>query len=189
MDPDHETNPQHRHPKVAVDIMSTEGRALFEGSCGEIVEPGDDGVEYDPSSSFDCALDLSQGTPRFYIMRLEDRGMGFDRITHHAQVTQCLSLMSPRHLDYWYLGVAAPTLDSDRGPDLHEDVHVFRIPFGVIVKLNKGTWHAGPLWRNPDPDGVAVDQASFFNLELSDTNVRDHTTHVFVDTRCEIIDT
>jgi hypothetical protein len=38
----------------------------------------------------DVALDLSQGRPRFYIMRLEGRGLGFDRMARHNRVTQCL---------------------------------------------------------------------------------------------------
>jgi hypothetical protein len=32
--------------------------------------------------------------------------------------------------------------------------------------LLRGAWHAGPLFEAPE--------ASFFNLELSDTNVTDH---------------
>jgi hypothetical protein len=36
----------------------------------------------------------------------------------------------------------------------------------VAVMLFRGTWHAGPLFEGA--------KASFFNLELSDTNVTDH---------------
>jgi ureidoglycolate hydrolase len=38
----------------------------------------------------DVALDLSQGRPRFYIMRLIGRGLSFDRMARHDRVTQCL---------------------------------------------------------------------------------------------------
>lgn len=158
--------------KKPIDILSPEGQKLFE-TCGHIVHPGDDGIVYDPSSSFDCELDLSQGTPRFYIMRLKNRGLGFDRITFHSHVTQCLSSSD---ISEWYLGVSKPSHDVNKYPDLENDVLVFRIPRGVIVKLHKATWHAGPLFSE--------DQGDFFNLELADTNVTDHNTHVYEDTMC-----
>ncbi|XP_024517675.1 uncharacterized protein LOC9657510 [Selaginella moellendorffii] len=44
----------------------------------------------------------------------------------------------------------------------------------LSCKLNEGTWHAGPLFGDRD-------SMVFYNLELSDTNVVDHTTHVFED--------
>ena len=54
---------------------------------------------------------------------------------------------------------------------------------GTIVKLHKGTWHAGPLYAPPDVSGCAVDGAdggvAFYNLELADTNVTDHTNWEF----------
>ncbi|CAI7857162.1 unnamed protein product [Closterium sp. NIES-53] len=52
-------------------------------------------------------------------------------------------------------------------------VRVFRMEGAVVVKLHAGTWHAGPLFTVPAMD--------FFNLELHDTNVVDHTTHSFAD--------
>lgn len=164
----------HVVSKTPIDILSPEGTQLFE-TCGHIVHPGDDGVVYDPSSPFDCELDLSQGTPRFYIMRLKNRGLGFDRITFHSHVTQCLS---SGNVSEWFLGVSKPSYDVEKYPDLEKDVMVFRIPRGVIVKLHKATWHAGPLFSDTEGD--------FFNLELADTNVTDHNTHVYVGTRCEL---
>lgn len=53
-----------------------------------------------------------------------------------------------------------------------EDLHAFSIPQGVFVKLHEGTWHAGPLFASQKP-------CSFANLELADTNVVDHNTHVY----------
>jgi hypothetical protein len=41
---------------------------------------------------------------------------------------------------------------------------------GTIVKLNMGTWHAGPLFQD-------IDTMDFFSLELSDTNIIDHNTY------------
>lgn len=43
------------------------------------------------------------------------------------------------------------------------------------MKLHAGTWHAGPLFDN-------ADHMDFYNLELSDTNVVDHNTHVYSKT-------
>ncbi len=47
-----------------------------------------------------------------------------------------------------------------------EAIRAFRIPGDVAVMLLRGAWHAGPLFE--------AAEASFFNLELSDTNVTDH---------------
>ena len=55
-----------------------------------------------------------------------------------------------------------------------EDLHVFRIPPGIFVKLHEGTWHAGPLF-------TGYSACSFANLELADTNVVDHHTHIYAD--------
>ncbi|GLJ49724.1 hypothetical protein SUGI_1055280 [Cryptomeria japonica] len=56
-------------------------------------------------------------------------------------------------------------------PPAPEVVHVFRVEGPQFVKLNVGTWHAGPLFTDPS--------MNFYNLELSDTNEVDHTTHNF----------
>jgi len=47
--------------------------------------------------------------------------------------------------------------------------HSLRIPGNYFIKLNQGTWHAGPYF-----DDEFVD---FYNLELSDTNINDHHTY------------
>lgn len=52
-----------------------------------------------------------------------------------------------------------------------DGVQVFKITGPKFLKLNRGTWHAGPLFK---PDTM-----DFYNLELSNTNVVDHTTHDF----------
>ena len=60
---------------------------------------------------------------------------------------------------------------SEEGPR-EEDLHAFRIPPGVFVQMDEGTWHAGPLF------GGAAER-DFYNLELSDTNQVDHHNHVY----------
>lgn len=111
-------------------------------------------------------------------MRLKDRSFGFSNITHHANVTQCLGSIGG---NVWYLGVAKPSLiEDDDGrrvdkiesrsghlytPPAVEEVRVFRVSGPKFIKLNHGTWHAGPLFKDSSMD--------FYNLELSNTNVRD----------------
>lgn len=130
---------------------------------GQLISATDDGKKFDGE---DAQLVLDRGTPRFYIMRLPRRGLTFDRITYHADVTQCLGSLTP---EPWYLTVAQPSGSVQRPPDV-QDLHAFRIPHGAFVKLKMGTWHAGPLFDN-------ADSMSFYNLELADTNVVDHNTH------------
>lgn len=50
-----------------------------------------------------------------------------------------------------------------------EKIAAFRISGHCFIKLNLGTWHAGPYF-----EGEFVD---FYNLELSDTNITDHETY------------
>ena len=68
----------------------------------------------------DVALDLLQGRPRFYIMRLEGRGLGFDRMARHNRVTQCLGTTDglPWLIAVAPARVAAPTI---------ADIRAFRI--------------------------------------------------------------
>jgi len=68
--------------------------------------------------------------------------------------------------------VARPSGSVDNFPRV-EDMAVFEVPHGVYVKMECGTWHAGPFFEG-------VDHLDFYNLELSDTNVTDHNTHKWV---------
>ncbi|KAL8162841.1 hypothetical protein V2J09_014330 [Rumex salicifolius] len=164
---------------------------------GQVIEASPDDQKFGPH---DAQLDLSQGIPRFYIMHLEGRSLKFSKITHHASVTQCLG-SAGGHV--WYLAVAKPsivsadenTVDKNASrsraghfyvpPDV-ADVRAYRISGSKFLKLNKGTWHAGPLFMD--------DAMDFYNLELSNTNLNDpvarvgslrflmvvdHTTHNF----------
>ena len=143
---------------------------------GQIARAEEDGVAFGPD---DAALDLSQGTPRFYIMRLRDKTMSFDTITFHAQVTQCLGALGDQP---WYMAVSAPTKDVGKFPR-REDLKVFKIPPGVFVKMHAATWHAGPLWDAANGPG----SMDFYNLELSDTNQVDHNCHSY-DVPFEVVD-
>lgn len=126
---------------------------------GQVIFAGEDGAPY---GSDDAQLQLQNGIPRFYIMRLPYRGLKFDRITRHHQVTQCLGALEGKE---WFIAVAPPS--SEALPDW-EQITAFRIPGNCFIKLNIGTWHAGPYFETSDVD--------FYNLELSDTNVVDHDT-------------
>ncbi|XP_019100457.1 PREDICTED: uncharacterized protein LOC104781994 [Camelina sativa] len=153
---------------------------------GQIIEASRDGDHFGPN---DAQLDLSRGTPRLYIMPLQDTSFGFSKITHHANVTQCIGSIGAR---VWYLGVAKPSLiegdDARRvlddtttvveskyghlyAPPPVEEVRVFRVSGTKFVKYNRGTWHVGPLFSDSSMD--------FYNLELSDTDVVDETTYDF----------
>ena len=101
-------------------------------------------------------------------MRLPKTGLTFDRITYHANVTQCLSGVQDAP---WFLAVGAPS-GSVHEPPSRDTLRVFQIPHSHIVKLHAGSWHAGPLFAGRD-------YMDFFNLELSDTNAVDHNTHIY----------
>ncbi|CAO2166918.1 unnamed protein product [Urochloa humidicola] len=145
---------------------------------GQVVS-GSNGAKYGPD---DAQLDLSRGIPRFYLLRLENQPLKFSFITHHANVTQCLGSIGGQD---WYLAVAKPSLvdgahDEQSGQDgigrkpvqsraghyyLPPDpaeVCVFRVSGLKFLKLHRGTWHNGPLFR--------ADAMDFYNLELSNTN-------------------
>jgi ureidoglycolate lyase len=128
---------------------------------GDLITPSQDGVPFGPA---DAKLDLTQGTPRLYIMRLPPRGLVFRQITCHRGVTQCLAALGGKS---WYLGVAPPKgADDPTAEPALADIAGFLIPGNVAVKLHRGTWHAGPFFEDAEID--------FLNLELSDTNETDH---------------
>lgn len=126
---------------------------------GQVIAASADGKSFDRE---DAQLVLDRGTPRFYIMRLTQRGRRFSRITRHQQCTQCLGSLGG---EPWLIAVAAPT-PIDR-PAI-ESITAFQIPGDCFIKLNVGTWHAGPYFEQSHID--------FYNLELSDTNISDHQT-------------
>lgn len=116
----------------------------------------------------DAPLELHRGAPRFWVMELRNRPGTFTRLTRHRAVTQCLAAAGG---GTWYLAVAPPDGtaggpdDVDATPDLGR-VTAFAVPGDVILRLHRGTWHAGPFFSTPT--------MRFFNLELTDTNDVDH---------------
>lgn len=131
---------------------------------GQVIWPQPDTKAFDFQ---DAQLQL-QGTPRFYIMQLHQRGRQFTEITRHNACTQCIGALGG---ETWFLGVAPA---SDRPCPKLENIQIFQIPGNCFVKLEVGTWHAGPYFD--------ADTVSFYNLELSDTNIADHTTCNLVQT-------
>lgn len=136
--------------------------ALF-APYGQVITATDDGKPYDRT---DAQLNLQNGIPRFYLMRLLRRGRQFHQITRHLQCTQCLGSLAGKT---WAIAVAPPSPSQE--PAI-ESIRAFRIPGDCFIKLEVGTWHAGPYF-----DDDAID---FYNLELSDTNATDHFTHDFL---------
>ena len=137
--------------QIAVNELSAKAFAPF-GMVSQSLADG-------PHGASDVALDLSRGRPRFYLMRLADRGTVFDRVARHDRVTQCLGTIDGLP---WLIAVAP----ADIAAPQVADVRAFRIPADCFVSLARGTWHAGPyfteVWRN------------FYNLELIDTNTADY---------------
>jgi ureidoglycolate lyase len=143
------------------DLPVTELTQAAFAAYGTVIPPTEDGMLYGPQ---DAALHLGGGTPRFYTMRLANRGMTVSRITRHRRVTQVLGSAGGMP---WLLAVAPPPAkDSAEAEPAIEDIQAFRVPGDTAVMLLCGAWHAGPLFEAP--------HANFFNLELSDTNVTDH---------------
>jgi ureidoglycolate hydrolase len=142
---------------IKVNPLRPESFAPF----GQVIAPIEDGVLFGPN---DAQLELSRGTPRFYIMRLPRKGLRFRQITRHRQVTQCLASVGGKP---WFIAVAPPhRLDDPNAQPALEDIRAFKIPGDVAIKLHRGSWHAGPFFED--------DEISFFNLELADTNETDH---------------
>jgi ureidoglycolate lyase len=130
---------------------------------GTVLAATEDGV---PAGDVDAALELSAGTPRYYLMHLRDKLPRFDRITRHRAVTQCLASVGGAP---WLLAVAPPLdLDDPAATPDAAQLAAFVVPGDVAVLLARGTWHAGPYFTAPE--------MSFFNLELADTNQVDHHT-------------
>ena len=73
-----DASPAHTCTRVALkaETLTVEAFAPFVQVC----KAEEDGVEFGPA---DAQLDLSQGTPRFYVMRLREKDLSFDRITYH----------------------------------------------------------------------------------------------------------
>jgi ureidoglycolate hydrolase len=138
--------------RIAVSELSAEGFAPF-GLVGLALADGAHGAG-------DVALNLSQGRPRFYLMRLAGRGTVFELLARHDRVTQCLGTIDGLP---WLIAVAPAGV---REPGI-EDISAFRVPADCFVTLAKGTWHAGPYFTEPRRD--------FYNLELADTNTADYT--------------
>ena len=128
---------------------------------GQVIFPSQDGKPYD---ALDAQLILDRGTPHFYIMQLHGRGMRFHEIERHLQSTQCLGSLEGKE---WLIAVCPPNNELDV-PNL-ADIVAFRVPGNCFIKLNLGTWHAGPYFESSI--------VNFYNLELSDTNVVDRFTH------------
>jgi len=80
-------------------------------------------------------------------------------LQHRLQVTQCLGGLAQLP---WYIVVARPSGSVAAYPR-QQDLVAFEIPPGVFIKMEQGTWHAGPLFDN-------ADHQDYYNLELNDTN-------------------
>jgi len=131
---------------------------------GQVIFPSKDGNTFDKE---DAQLVLNNGIPRFYIMQLQRRGRKFHNITRHTKCTQCLGSLAGKD---WFIAVCPPNNNIEEPALQH--IAAFHIPGNCFIKLNVGTWHAGPYFEH--------DIVDFYNLELSNTNEVDHFTHSFL---------
>jgi hypothetical protein len=69
---------------LAVASITADAFAPF----GTLIAVADDGKPFGPD---EAQLELTRGTPRFYVMRLKRRDKAFTHITRHLSVTQCLA--------------------------------------------------------------------------------------------------
>ncbi|MFM7887097.1 MAG: ureidoglycolate lyase, partial [Pseudanabaena sp.] len=78
---------------------------------------------------------------------------------------QCLGSLGGKE---WFMAVAPAS-----PPEQVEiaQIAAFRITGNCFIKLNAGTWHAGPLFADEFID--------FYNLELHDTNINDYEVYNF----------
>ncbi len=129
---------------------------------GQLILPTEEDKAFDAT---DAQLNLNQGIPRFYILHLPQRGTKFPQITRHCQCTQCLGALGGKD---WLITVAPPS--NSPYPDITQ-MKAFHIPGNCFIKLEMGTWHAGPYFND--------DFVDFYNLELIDTNLVDHFTYNF----------
>ena len=136
--------------------------------CGQIIRARRAGGQfddnpYDPETGKDEArLSLTAGVPRLWVMHLDGPRLRFSNLARHRRVSQCLGSLKGKD---WFIAVAPPSNPADGArPDLARLI-AFRVPGDCVVKLDVGTWHAGPLFSHHE--------CLFFNLENLDTNKRD----------------
>lgn len=148
-------------PLRTVELPVSPIRAESFAPFGTLIAAAEDGKLFGPD---EAQLELTRGTPRFYVMRLKRREKAFTHITRHLSVTQCLASVGGKP---WLLAVAPPTdPDNPAGEPDPEAILAFHVPGDVAVSLHRATWHAGPFFDDPTH--------AFFNLELADTNQVDH---------------
>ena len=75
----------------------------------------------------------------FILCNCRVRGCKFHNITRHAKCTQCLGSLAGKD---WLMAVCPANNNIDE-PAL-QNIAAFRIPGNCFIKLNVGTWHAGP---------------------------------------------
>ncbi|CEG00927.1 Ureidoglycolate hydrolase [Ostreococcus tauri] len=132
----------------------------------------------------DAQLELADGVPRLYIMRLQSKGgrLTFQEMNYHAKSSQSLGSISGA---VWYIAVARATFSEAVFPTSN-DISVFRVPGNALINLKKGTWHAGPLFKVGKCGFFSAvltilqeNTRDFINLELSDTNINDRHSHLY----------
>ena len=150
-------------PSETLTLTATDVAPEEFGPYGVVLRAQEDGT---PFTAEEATLDVTEGTPRFYLMSLENKPLGFTRITRHLHTTQTLMSVGGGE---WFIAVAPAGSPDDGSVPRSEEIRAFRIPGDIAITLKKGTWHSGPFFVDTEMD--------FVNLELSDTNVVDHHSY------------
>jgi ureidoglycolate hydrolase len=156
-------------PAFQIQIQRLEAAAF--APFGEIIAPRRSGGQfannpYDPETSpEEPKLVLTNGTPRLWIMHLNNRGVVFKSMARHRRTSQCLGSLQGKE---WLVGVAPPNDFADGVKPEFDRISAFLIPGDCVIKLHVGTWHAGPHFTH--------DECLFLNLENLDTNKKDFDT-------------
>jgi ureidoglycolate hydrolase len=128
---------------------------------GQVIFPIADDKPFDQD---DAQLFL-EGIQRFYIMGLAKTGIEFQSLARHQKCTQCLGAVGGQE---WFIAVAPASENKSDRLNLSQ-LAAFRISGNCFIKLNLGTWHAGPLFM--------ADNIDFYNLELYNTNTHDYEVY------------
>ena len=115
--------------QVAATPLSSEAFAPF----GQVIWPEPDALNWQLG---DAELDLNQGLPRLYLMRLAAKPLRVQELAAHRQVTQCLGVMEPYP---WQIAVAPASHSAEQPIDATTEVRAFTVPPRCILKLHRGT--------------------------------------------------
>jgi ureidoglycolate hydrolase len=125
----------------------------------ELAKPVANGQDFGED---DLELTLNGESPRLWTMVAQYREPIVRTLARHQQCSQCFCSADGKP---WWIALAPPS--SSATPPAIEEIRLFWIEPGEILKLEAGTWHAGPYFQEA--------KQVFILLEMKDTNSHDFT--------------